>query len=114
MSQVGSIAALLAAPGIDVNARAAAGGQVQGWTALMFAASAGHAAAITALLAAEGLEVNAKVAAGEMQGWTALMAAAAELDGAVVSRHARDIAPDKLKLLVRRRGKMVPSIWSKG
>ena len=63
----GSVVALLAAPGLDVNAAAG-----EGSTALMLAARGGHTETVTALLAAPGLDVNA--AADD--GTTALMEAA--------------------------------------
>ena len=50
----GRVVALLAAPGIDVNAATGSG-----WTALMLAANGGHTEVVTALLAAPGLDVNA-------------------------------------------------------
>ena len=60
--------ALLAAPGLDVNA-----GTANGWTALMRAASRGHTETVTSLLAAPGLNVNAADRYGQ---YTALMWAA--------------------------------------
>jgi hypothetical protein len=50
-----NVVALLAAPGLDVNA---ADG-VDSYTALMLAADGGHTETVTALLAAPGLDVNA-------------------------------------------------------
>ena len=61
-----TVTALLAAPGLEVNAANGLGG-----TALMHAAVEGHTETVTALLAASGLEVNA--AGGD--GRTALMLA---------------------------------------
>ena len=62
-----TVMALLAAPGLDVNAA-----DGDGWTALMCAAGEGHTETVTALLAAPGLDVNAADGDGE----TALMQAA--------------------------------------
>ena len=62
-----TVMALLAAPGIDVNAA-----DRDGRTALMLAAIRGHAETVTALLAAPGLDVNA----ADGGGWTTLMRAA--------------------------------------
>ena len=53
------VAALLAAPGLNVNAA-----NDGGWTALMLAADGGHAAVVTALLAYPGVDVNAANAHG--------------------------------------------------
>ena len=55
----GIVRALLAAPGLDVNAA-----DDDGWTALMTAARKGHTETVTALLAAPGLDVNAADDAG--------------------------------------------------
>ena len=63
-----AVRALLATPGVDVNA---ANGY--GYTALVLAAGRGHAETVTALLAAPGLDVNA----ADGDGYTALMRAAA-------------------------------------
>jgi len=52
--------ALLAAPGLDVNATAG-----DGYTALMFAADGGHTETVTVLLAAPGLDVNAADGVGQ-------------------------------------------------
>ena len=62
-----AVTALLAAPGLDVNAVDDAG-----YTALMWAASGGYTETVTALLAAPGLDVNAVDGAG----YTALIWAA--------------------------------------
>ena len=62
------VRALLAAPGVDVNAADA-----EGSTALMLAANRGHTETVTALLAAPGLDMNAGDDTGT---YTALMQAA--------------------------------------
>ena len=56
-----TVTALLAAPGLDVNA---ADGHGDGWTALMWAAIGGHAETVTALLAYPGVDSNAVDGAG--------------------------------------------------
>ena len=61
------VTALLAAPGLNMNAAT-----VTGRTALMQAVEGGHAETVTALLAAPGLDVNAT----DRAGWTELMRAA--------------------------------------
>ena len=47
------VTALLAAPGLDVNAA-----DGDGWTALMWAVNGGHAENVTALLAYPGVDVS--------------------------------------------------------
>ena len=54
-----TVMALLAAPGLEVNAA-----DRDGWTALMLAADGGHAAVVTALLAYPGVDVKAANAHG--------------------------------------------------
>ena len=53
------VTALLAVPGIDVNAKDSVR-PAHGCTALMCAAKTGHTAIVTALLAVPGIDVNAK------------------------------------------------------
>ena len=54
------VTALLAAPGLDVNAA-----NERGYTALMMAALIGHSDTVTVLLAAPGLDVNAANGRGD-------------------------------------------------
>jgi ankyrin repeat protein len=76
--RVDVVQALLAAPGINVNAA-----NENGWTALHVAAEYRHAGVIQALLGA-GADVNAQISYGPWKGWTALHWAAQNGDVEVI------------------------------